>query len=106
MPGHGAHRFYFVGKEPIAVWAISALLFINTFVGLSLDFGAKYFLPRASASLPACDALTENGIQYHAPVVICWCAARFIEIQFILLALLAAIFVIFRKRVRYVGPRS
>ena len=106
MPGHGQHRFYFAGKQPVVLWVAYTLLFINTFLGLSVDFGAKYLVPRASASLPACEALTKNGIQYHAPLIICWCVTRFIEIEFILLALIAAIFLIFRKRVQYVGPKS
>jgi hypothetical protein len=49
------------------------------------------------------DALAERGAQYHAPEILCWYASRSIAIQFILLALFASIFIIFRKRVRYIG---
>jgi hypothetical protein len=102
MPGAGRHRFEFEGKEPLVFQVVVALLFLNTFLLLSLDFGAKYFLPRASVNLRPCEALAWNGVQYHAPEIVCWYASRSIAIQFILLALMAAIFIIFRKRVRYI----
>jgi hypothetical protein len=101
MPG-GRHRFEFVGKEPLVLWAAASLLFANTFLILVLTFGAKYFLSKASLTLQPCDALAERGSQYHAPEILCWYASRSIAIQFILLALVAAIFIIFRKRVRYI----
>jgi hypothetical protein len=102
MPGLGRHRFEFVGKEPLVLWVVASLLFANTFLLLLLDFGAKHFLPRASAALPACEALKENGVQYRAPEIVCWYASRSIGIQFVLLTVVAAIFIIFRKRVRYI----
>ena|SRR5260221_10135538 len=101
MPG-GRHQFEFVGKEPLVFRVVVALLFVNTILLLSLDFGAKYFLPKASVNLPACEALTWDRVQYHAPETVCWYASRSIAIQFILLAMLAAVFIIFRKRVRYI----
>lgn len=101
MPG-GRHRFEFVGKEPFVFWVVASLLFANTFLGLMLRFVAKYFLPKASLTLQPCDALAERGAQYHAPEILCWYASRSIAIQFILLALLASVFIIFRKRVRYI----
>jgi hypothetical protein len=94
-----------VGKEPFVFWVVTSLLFANTFLGLMLTFGAKYFLPKASLTLQPCDALAERGAQYHAPEILCWYASRAIAIQFILLALLASVFIIFRKRVRYIGQR-
>jgi hypothetical protein len=100
MPGGGRHRFEFVGKEPLAFRVVATLLFANTFLCLLLTFGAKYFLPKASLSLQPCDALGERGVQYHAPEIVCWYASRSTEIQFILVALLAAVFIVFRKRVR------
>jgi hypothetical protein len=106
VPGSGGHRFEFVGKDPLAFRVIVTLLFANTFLGLSLTFGAKYFLPKASVNLPACEALSEPGVRYHAPRAVCWFADHWIAIQFILLAMIAAIFVIFRKRVRHIPPRS
>ena len=102
MPGGGRHRFEFVGKEPLVFWVFATLLFANAFLSLLLDFGAKYFLPKASLNLQPCEALAERGVQYHAPEIVCWYASRSIAIQFILLALLAAVFIIFRKRVRYI----
>jgi hypothetical protein len=102
MPGGGRHRFEFVGKEPLVFRVVSTLLFVNTFPMLLLAFGAKYFLPKASPNLQPCEALAEKGVQYHAPEVVCWYANRWIAIQFILLALMAAILIIFRKRVRYI----
>src|SRR5271155_100766 len=85
MPGTGGHRFEFVDREPLVLRVVAMLLFVNTFLGLLLDFGAKYFFPKASMSLPACDALAQG--QYHAPQLICWFESRWIVIQFILLAL-------------------
>ena len=102
MPGGGRHRFEFVEKPPFAVWVVSALFFANTFIMLLLENGAKYFLPKASLNLPPCEAFAERGVQYHAPEIVCWYEGRSIAIQFILLALLAATFIIFRKRVRYI----
>jgi hypothetical protein len=106
VPGAGAHRFYFEGEDPLVFRALAVLLFANTFFGLGLDFTAQYFLPKATVNLPPCEPLTRAGVQYHAPALVCWFAERFIPIQFILLALIGATFVIFRKRVRYMSPRS
>ena len=103
MPGAQPHRFEFVGNEPLVFLVVIGLLFANTFLGLSLAFGAKYFLPKTSANLRPCEALAERGVQYYAPGIVCWYASRSIEIQFILLAMVATILIIFRKRVRYVG---
>ena len=65
----------------------------------------ELFLPKASVSLPPCEALARNRVQYHAPEMVYWYASRSIAILFILLAMLAAIFIIFRKRVHYI-PRK
>lgn len=100
MPG-GRHQFEFVGKDPLIFRAIVTLLFINTFCFLLLSFSAKYFLPKASANLQPCEALTSDRVQYHAPEIVCWYASRSIAIEFILLAMISAIFILFRKRVRY-----
>lgn len=104
MPG-GRHQFEFVGKEPMVFRVTAVLLFVNTFFLLSLDFAGKYFLSKASVNLPACEALTWNKVQYHAPEIVCWYASRSIAIQFIIPAMLAAVFIIFRKRVRYIGRK-
>jgi hypothetical protein len=104
MPGAGGHRFQFVDKPPFAFGVVLTLLFANTFLMLLVGNGAKYFLPKASPNLPPCEALAERGVQYHAPEIVCWYASRSIAIQFILLALLAAIFMIFRKRVHFIPP--
>ena len=101
MPGGGAHRFEFVGREPLVFRIVAVLLFANTFLGLLFEFGAKYLFPKASTSLPPCEALGP----YHAPHIICWFEGRSIAIQFILLGLIAIILVIFRKRVRYIRRR-
>jgi len=92
-----------VGKEPLLFCVVATLLLANTFLSLLLDFGAKHFLRKASLNLQPCEALAGRGVQYHAPEIVCWYASRSIDIQFILLALLAAVFIIFRKRVRYIG---
>jgi hypothetical protein len=105
MPGAGGHRFYFVGREPLVLRVVATLFVVNTFLFLSLDFGAKYLLPKASLDLEPCEALTSGGVQYHAPEIVCWYASRSIAIQFILLAFVAAIFIIFRKQVQYIPPK-
>jgi hypothetical protein len=89
----------------MAFRVLAALLVANTFVGLSLTFSAKYFLPKASAEFPPCEALSEAGVHYHAPAVVCWFAGHFIAIQFILVALMALTLLIFRKRLRYIPRR-
>jgi len=102
MPG-GRHQFEFEGKEPLVFRLVTALLFANTLFLMLVDFGAKYFLPKASLNLPPCEALARRGVQYHAPDIVCWYASCSIPMQWVLLALMVAIFIIFRKRVRYVG---
>jgi hypothetical protein len=103
MPGGGGHRFEFVDREPLVFRVVFVLFMVNTFLGLLFEFGAKYFFPKASTSLPPCAALAEG--QYHTPLIICWFEGRWIAIQFLLLGLIAVILVIFRKRVRYIGRR-
>jgi hypothetical protein len=83
MPG-GRRIFEFVGNEPLALWIVAALLFANTALMLLLEFGRKYIVPQ------------------HAPEMVDWYAGHSDAIQAILLVVLAAIFLIFRKRVRYI----
>ena len=77
------HKFEFEGKEPVAFWIVISLLFGNTILMLLLNFTSKSFLPQ------------------NAPEVVRWYESNSIAIQFVLLALLAAIFLVYRKRVRY-----
>jgi hypothetical protein len=86
MPG-GQHKFEFVGNEPLALWIVAALLFANTALMLLLEFGRRHIVPQ------------------HTPEMVDWYASRSIAIQFILLAALAAIFLIFRKRVRNIRQK-
>jgi hypothetical protein len=104
MPG-GRRQFEFVDKQPLVFQVVATLLFVNTFLFLSLSFGAKYFLPKASVNRRPCEALAWNGVQYHAPQIVCWYASRSIAIQFILLAMAVAVLIIFRRQVRYI-PRK
>jgi hypothetical protein len=87
MPGSSRHCFVFEGKEPLAVWIVVSLLFVNTVLMLLLSFTGRYFLPQ------------------NAPVMIRWYEANSITIQFVLLALLAVIFIVFRKRIRYIRQK-
>lgn len=82
MPG-GRHKFYFVGKAPWVFPVAVSFLFANTFLILLLEFAGKYILPK------------------KVPQTVQWYEDNSILIQFILLALLAAILIIFRKRVHY-----
>jgi hypothetical protein len=98
MPG-GRHRFVFVGKVPLAFRVFFALFLVNSFLLFVTALG-EYFLPKASPNLPPCEAFADRGV--HAPEIVCWYVSHSIAIQFALLALVAAVFIIFRKRVRYV----
>lgn len=81
------HKFYFVGKEPLALWVVVSLLFANTILMLLPESAGKYILAR------------------RAPEIALWYAGHSITIQFVLLAALAAIFIIFRSRVHYVRQK-
>ena len=83
MPGAGGHKFYFMGKVPLVFSLVGSLLFANTFLILLLQFAGKYILPK------------------NVPETVHWYGDNSITIQFVLLALLAAILIIFRKRVYY-----
>jgi hypothetical protein len=102
MPGLGRHRFEFVGKDPLIFRVFVLLLFANTALGLSLNFLARYFLSKASAALAPCESLASGGVQYHAPGIVCWYADWWLGMQFILLGLIALVFVIFRMRVHHI----
>jgi len=78
MPGAG-HRFYFVGKVPFPFSVLACLLFVNTFLML--------LLPKATVG------------------ILRWYGDNSVAIQFVLLALLAAVMVISRKRVRGSGQK-
>jgi hypothetical protein len=78
MPGSSTHIFQFEGKEPLAFWIVFSLLFANTILMLLLGFAGKYFLPQ------------------NPPELVRWYEANSITIQFVLLALLAVIFIVFR----------
>jgi small-conductance mechanosensitive channel len=84
MPGAG-HRFYFVGKLPFPFFVLLCLLFVNTFLMLLPESAEKYFLPK-----------TTLGALH-------WYQDNAIKIQFVLLALLAAVAVIFRKGLHWSG---
>jgi hypothetical protein len=83
MPGFGGHRFYFVGKVPLQFFVLLCLLFLNTL----LMFAGEYFVPK-----PTLGALR-------------WYQDNSITIQFVLLAMMAAVVIIFRKRVRWDGQK-
>jgi hypothetical protein len=83
MPVAGGHRFYFVGKAPAVFQVVALLLFANTLLMLLLEFAGKYFLPR------------------EVPETVRWYRDNSITIQFVLLALLAAILIMFRKRLEW-----
>jgi hypothetical protein len=86
MPG-GRYRFEFVGREPLALWVAVSLLFANTVLMFTQDLVGKHLFPK------------------DAPEILSWYSDCSIAIQFILLALVAAIFITFRKRVRYIRQK-
>lgn len=87
MPGAGGHRFYFVEKVPLAFSIVFSLLFANTFLILLLEFAGKYFLPKDVSE------------------TVHWYRDNSITIQFVLVGLLFAIVIIFRKRGYWVHPK-
>jgi len=82
MPG-GQPKFVFVGKEPLVLWIAVSLLFANTVLMLLPESNEKDLFARV------------------APEVAPWYVDHAITIQLVLLAALVAIFIIFRKRVRF-----
>lgn len=86
MPG-GKRQFEFVGKDPLIFGVVVSVLFANTIAMLLVDFAGKYFLPK------------------DVPEAVQWYENHSVAIQFVLLAVLAAILLAFRKRVRYVRQR-
>jgi hypothetical protein len=87
MPGFG-HRFHFVEKPPLMYSVALSLLFVNTILMLSLEFAGKYFFPRG------------------VPETVHWYGENSITIQFVLVAFLATIVTIFRKRVHFVRRKE
>jgi high-affinity Fe2+/Pb2+ permease len=78
MPGSGPHHWYFVGKTPWIAWVLYVLLGVNTIAGL--------------VGVPIYEHFAHRSLGFDE---------RFIEIQFILLALIGLVFVIYRKNVRH-----
>jgi hypothetical protein len=79
MPGNGPHRLEFVGKTPWVFTVLVALLFVNTFAGL--------------IGIPVYEHFAHRTISYGDRL--------FLESQFVLLALIGLVFLIYRKSVRY-----
>ena len=73
-----------MGKEPLVLWIVISLLFAKTVLMLLPESSEKYLFARL------------------APEVAHWYVDHSIAIQFVLLALLATVFIVFRKRVRYI----
>ena len=84
MPG-GRHKFEFVGKEPLAFRVVVALLFVNTVLMMALQLDAA-----------------KHVLLEHFSGIVSWYLGHSVAIQFILLLLLAASLVAFRKRIRYI----
>ena len=82
VPGGGGHRWYFVGKTPLVAKMLYLLLFANTFAGL---IGFPIYDHFAHVDAGRKDSLVN----------------LFLVLQFGLLALLALVFFIYRKDVRY-----
>jgi hypothetical protein len=101
MPGHGPHHFYFEGEPPLLFKIFAILFALSIVLMLGLTFGAKYFLPKSSATLPLCEELSTPTNQVHAPAFLCWYVNHDIAITWILIGLIALTMVIYRKRVRY-----
>jgi hypothetical protein len=73
-----------VGKEPLALWIVASLFLANTLLTLLPESSSKYILGK------------------RVPGIAHWYADHSIAIQFVLLAALGTIFIIYRKHVRYI----
>ncbi len=78
MPDSGPHHLEFIGKTPWIATVLFVLLFVNTFAGLVF--------------LPLYEHFAHRAISY---------VDRFVEVQFVLLALIGLVFLIYRKHIRY-----
>lgn len=77
------YHFYFVDKQPLAVWVVMLLIVANT---------ALMLLP---------DSIVNHIFSTRAPRAAHWYADHSITIQFVLFVALAALFIIYRKHVHY-----
>ncbi len=102
MPGNGPHRLEFIGEEPLIFRVLAILFAVDILLGLALEFCGKYFLPRPSATLPPCRALTDGGTQYHAPAIVCSYAENWMWFAPILFAAVMLVMLVYHKQVRYV----
>jgi hypothetical protein len=98
----GAHRFEFVGRDPLIFRLLVALLFANTFSRLLLPPLLHYLKPAGFPGTPPCQELMAVGVPYHVPWAVCWLESRFVIIQSVLSACIVGVFLIFRKQVRYI----
>lgn len=98
----GRHGIEFVGKPPLIFWLLATLTIANALVGVVLPYAVEYLFPNRFSDSRPCAALASRGVQFRIPEVVCWYAARWIVIEFILLAMVAATLVVFRMRVRYI----
>ena len=78
MPGGGPHHLEFIGKTPWIGRVLFVLLLVNSFAGFVF--------------VPLYGHFVHRTISY---------IDRYLEIQFVLLALIGLVFLIYRKRVRY-----
>jgi hypothetical protein len=84
MLGIGPHRWYFAGRTPWIAKVLFVLLIANSFAD------------------PVCFPVYEHFARRPISVpLVAWLDVHFIETQFVLLALLAIVFFIHRKAVRY-----
>jgi hypothetical protein len=98
----GRHRFEFVGEQPLIFRVLAALTVANAFIGLLLPYVLRFVMPQGFTDSRPCEGLAHRGIQYRVPEAVCWYENRWVLIEFVLLAMIAVMLLIFRKRVRHI----
>ena len=102
MPGTGAHRWEFVGREPMIFKIVAVLFLANTIALLTLGFFGPHVIPKGLPNSQSCPAAASYGVQYNIPESMCWYLNWNSTISGALLALAILIMIIFRKDVRRV----
>lgn len=100
MPAGGRYRFAFVGEQPLIFRVVALLTIVNPFIGLALPFALRHLGTESSHGV-TCKALENSGVQFPVPGIICSYAAWWIGIEFALLACIAVVLLLYRKRVRF-----
>jgi hypothetical protein len=101
MPAGGRFRVVTVGKEPFIFRGVVILTVTNALLGLLLPFAVEHSWIRSAYGV-TCKTLQNTDVLFRVPAYVCWYAQWWIGIEFFLIACVAFILVLYRKRVRLV----